>query len=67
MEERLIELETRLAYHEATVETLSAELARQQRLIEQMQIAIRQLVERLSRPADGVSGGRAGDEIPPQD
>lgn len=63
--DRFIELETRLAYQEAALETISAEMARQQRLVEQMQLALRQIIERLPNDPGGAGRGSAEDEIPP--
>ncbi len=66
LEARVMELETRLSYQESTLETLNQELIRQQRLIEQMQLAIRVLAERIPQPApEGALRGSLEDEIPP--
>ena len=63
---RFIDLETRLAYQEAALETLSGEIARQQRVIEQMQLTLRQVIDRLpAADAGGAGRGNAEDEIPP--
>lgn len=63
---RLTELETKLAYQEAALETMSQELVRQQRLLEQFQLALRVLAERLPPPApDGAARGTFEDEVPP--
>jgi SlyX protein len=63
--ERVIELETRLAYQEAALETLSTEIVRQQRLLEQLQLAVRRIAERLPNSPEGAGRGSAEDEIPP--
>jgi SlyX protein len=65
LEPRVVELETKLAYQEAAVETLSAEVARQQRQIEQMQTALRRIAERLPPSAEGAGRGSLEDELPP--
>ncbi|MDZ4079663.1 MULTISPECIES: SlyX family protein [Hydrocarboniphaga] len=63
---RLMELETKLAYQEATLETLNQELIRQQQLVEQLQRAVRTLAERLPAPTpEGAARGSLEDEIPP--
>lgn len=64
MEERLIELETRLAYQEATLQVLNEVVTRQQKQIDQLDSLCRQLLERVS-PAGGALRGSAADEIPP--
>lgn len=64
--ERITTLETQLAYQEAAQDTLSQEVLRQARLLEQLQQAVRVLAERLPPPApDGASRGSLEDEIPP--
>lgn len=63
---RLMELETKLAYQEATLDTLSQELIRQHQLIEQLQRAVRALAERLPMPTpEGAMRGSLEDEVPP--
>ena len=64
-EQRLIELETRLAYQEHTLQVLSEEVARQQKLIEQLQALCRELAERARNSGDGVFRGTPADEVPP--
>jgi SlyX protein len=62
---RLIELETRFAYQEETLQVLSAEVARQGRHVEQLEALCRELLERARNSADGVFRGSAADEVPP--
>jgi len=64
-EDRLIDLETRLAYQEAALETLSNEIARQSRLIDQMQLTLKRVSERLPNESEGAARGSLLDEIPP--
>jgi SlyX protein len=64
-EQRLIELETRLAYQEHTLQVLSEEVARQQKLIDQLQALCRELMERATRGGEGVFSGSPADEVPP--
>ncbi len=55
----------RLAYQEAALETLSGEMARQQRVVEQMQIALKRIAARLPDDPQGAGRGSAEDEMPP--
>lgn len=64
-EQRFIELETRLAYQEHTLQVLSEEVARQQKQIEQLQVLCRELMERARSGGEGVFRGTAADEVPP--
>jgi SlyX protein len=64
-EQRLVDLEMRLSYQEAALETLSSEIARQSRLIEQMQLALKRIVERLPDAPEGAARGSLQDELPP--
>ena len=64
MEERLVELETRLAYQEATLQVLNEVVTRQQKQIDQLDSLCRQLLERVG-PAGGAVRGTSIDEIPP--
>lgn len=64
-EERLIELETRLTYQEATLQDLNVALARQQARISDLEMLCRQLGERVVRMGQDVFKGSAADEIPP--
>jgi SlyX protein len=64
-EQRLIDLEMRLSYQEAAIETLSSEVARQSRLIEQMQLTLKRIVERMPNEPEGAARGSLSDEMPP--
>lgn len=64
MDERLVELETRLAYQEATLQVLNEVVTRQQKQIDQLDALCRQLLERVAT-AGGAARGTAVDEIPP--
>jgi SlyX protein len=64
MEERLVELETRLAYQEATLQVLNEVITRQQKQIDQLDSLCRQLLERVGS-ASGAARGSNVDEIPP--
>lgn len=65
MEERLIELETRLAYQEATLQDLNRVIAEQGQQIERLERVCRELANRIARGADNVHKGSAEDEVPP--
>lgn len=64
-EARLIELETKLAYLEETVQVLNGAVTRQQRQIDALEALCRELAERLRSPAEGVFRGSPADEVPP--
>jgi SlyX protein len=65
LETRLIECETRLAYQEETLRVLNEVVTRQSLLIEQLQMAYRQLAERVARGGEGGFKGTLADEVPP--
>jgi SlyX protein len=65
IENRLMECETKLVYHEDTLRVLNEVVTRQAQQIEQLQMVCRQLAERIARANDGVFKGSAEDEIPP--
>ena len=64
-EERLIELETRIAYQEATIQDLNAVLTQQQRRLSDLEQLCRQLSERVVGMGQDIFKGSASDEIPP--
>jgi SlyX protein len=63
MEERVTELESRLAFQDDTLQTLSDELVAQQRLIERLQLQLAALAKR----QEDISGQleTANNEAPP--
>lgn len=63
-EERIIELETRLAYQEETLRVLNEALSAQQRRIDQLDATCRLLLQRSTEAALGLRGTTA-DERPP--
>ncbi len=65
MENRLIELETRLAYQEATLQELNTIVAEQSQQIERLERVCRELASRIARGMDNVHKGSAEDELPP--
>lgn len=64
-EDRFIDLETRLAYQDEALRSLSDTVARQQNQIDQLQALCRQLMERLRAQAEPVFKGTQADEVPP--
>lgn len=66
-DERLVELETKLAYQEETLSVLNDIVTRQQRQIDQLEATCRQLIERLAKVGDGDGAlkGSLADEVPP--
>ncbi|MDD3763364.1 MAG: SlyX family protein [Nevskiales bacterium] len=64
-EDRLIELETKLAYQEETVRVLNEIVTRQQMQIAALERLGRQLSERMLRLGEGVAKGSLADEVPP--
>lgn len=64
-EARLIELETKLAYLEDTLQVLNQVVARQQRQIDQLEATCRELLERARNASETVFRGTPADEVPP--
>jgi len=65
MENRLIELETRLAYQEATLQDLNAIIAAQSQQIERLERVCRELANRIARSVENEQKGGTEDEVPP--
>lgn len=65
LEARVDELESRLAWADDTLSTLGAEIARQQKLIEALELKLRAMTDRLATADEPVFRGTARDEIPP--
>jgi SlyX protein len=65
-ESRLIELETKLAYLEETLQVLNQVVARQQKQIDLLEAQCRELRERARNASEeGVFRGTPADEVPP--
>lgn len=64
-EDRLIDLETRLAHHERMAEELSDVLAEQQRVIDRLSLQLRQVAERMGDLESGWSRSPQDDKPPP--
>jgi SlyX protein len=62
---RLIEIETKLAHQEHVVEALNQTVIDQQDRISRLEALCRVLTERLQSLADGGAAGTPDDEIPP--
>lgn len=64
MEERFVDLETRLTYQERTIEELNEVVTRQQGQIDTLEEKLAAVISHLRESASPVSGD-AGDEPPP--
>lgn len=64
LEARVIDLETRLAYHERTTEELSEVIARQDRSIDLLTAQLRRLIGRL-QSLEGAGAGVPENQRPP--
>ena len=64
-EDRFIDLETRLAYQDESIRSLSDTVARQQKQLDQLVSLTRQLLERVRTINEPVFKGTPADEIPP--
>lgn len=64
-EDRFIDLETRLAYQDESIRSLSDTVARQQKQLDQLESLTRQLLERVRTINEPVFKGTPADEIPP--
>lgn len=65
LESRLIEVETKLAYQENTVQVLNEVVVRQQRQIDELQSLCKQLLERVRNSGDPGLTTTPADEVPP--
>jgi SlyX protein len=65
LESRLIEVETKLAYQENTMQILNEVVARQQRQIDQLQALCKQLLERVRNSGEPGFVNTPADEVPP--
>jgi len=65
IEQGLIELQTRFAYQEQTLQVLSEAVARQQKQIEALEACCRQLLDRVARGAESGWRDQPADEVPP--
>lgn len=63
LEARIMELETRLAFQDDTIQTLNDELVGQQRVIERLQLQVAALAKRQEEMQGGF--GISEDEAPP--
>jgi SlyX protein len=64
--DRLIEIETKLAFQEDTIQSLNAVVCEQQKDIEQLQATVKLLIDRYRQlSADADTGKQFAQEIPP--
>lgn len=63
--DRIDELEARLAQQDQSIIELSDEVYRQQRQIEALEIEVRHLAERLRETVTSEPDGNPADEVPP--
>lgn len=64
-EQRLIELETRLAFQDDTLRQLNEVITDQQMRIAELERICRHLIERVARLGEGAQKGTPEDEVPP--
>ena len=64
-DERLIDIETKMAHQEHTVAELNDALANQQTQIAQLELQVRTLTDRIRAIADAAPGGAEDDAPPP--
>ena len=64
-DERLEELEIKLAYQEQSIAQLSEALINQQRQIEQLQLNQKQLLSKVETLSDSGDSAQVIDEVPP--
>ena len=63
--DRIIELETKLAYQEDTIQALNQVVCKQQDQLDQLQLACETLIERFKEFNAGEMGDEGGEEPPP--
>ncbi|MGX2040216.1 SlyX family protein [Methylocaldum sp. MU1018] len=64
-EERLVDLETKLAYQEDTIQALNNVVCEQQKQIDQLEATCRLLVDRITQLSIAADAGKIVDEKPP--
>ena len=64
-EERLVDIEIKLARQEDLLDALNGTVYRQQRRIDELEALCAALAKRLAESQQGDGGGQAGHEIPP--
>ncbi len=64
-EERLIELESRLAHQDHSLQTLGEEVYRQQKKLDHLEATCKFLLEQLKTPTGASPGNDPDDEVPP--
>lgn len=64
-ENRLVDIETKLAYQEHTTNQLNEVVCRQQQQIDQLEVICKHLLERLTGLSESVDGSGMTNEKPP--
>lgn len=64
-EKRLVDIETKVAYQEDTVQALNDALCQQQRMIDQLEAKVKLLSEKMGELAESVPGDKDNHEVPP--
>jgi len=67
MNERIEELESRLAFQEDLIESLNETVARQDRVLAQLELKVKALADRINDLGEAASmpGAEPGHEVPP--
>ncbi|MBP1150080.1 MULTISPECIES: SlyX family protein [Methylocaldum] len=65
IEERLVDLETKLAYQEDTIQALNNVVCEQQKQIDQLEATCKLLIDRIGQLAAAAELGKIVDEKPP--
>lgn len=65
IEERLVDLETKLAYQEDTIQALNNVVCEQQKQIDQLEATCKLLIDRVGQLAAAADLGKIVDEKPP--
>lgn len=65
LEKRLVDLETKLAYQEDTIQALNKVVCEQQKQIDQLEATCRLLVDRIKQLSFAAETGKVVDEKPP--
>lgn len=65
MDQRLIEIETKVAYQEHTIAELNDVVYRQQQQIDQLELICKSLTDRLQDMSENIGSDKGGYEKPP--
>lgn len=65
-EDRLIEIETKLAYQEDLLQSLNDIIIEQRELLDLLELRIKKLIEKINNGSENIQpSGNAEDELPP--